>query len=107
MTVFLGNLTNSKEHTASCQAVRPYCNSFLCTLPNGAGFYSNSFLPCTNPIGFNSHVVDRLSNVTGNYTFYESGTFNATSYSSSELTLNQLGPGMVGFGVSGLPSVLY
>ena len=103
MTVFLGNLTNSQERTASCRAVRPYCNTFLCTLPNRAGFYNNSFLPCTNPIGFNSQILDTLANITGNVTLYESGTFNATPYSSSELTLNQLGPGMVGFGVSTYP----
>lgn len=100
MTVFLGNLTNSQEHTASCRAIRPFCNTFLCTLPNGAGFYNSSFLPCNNPIGFSIDVVDHLANISLNTTRYESGMFATTPYSSSELTLDQLGPGMVGFAVS-------
>lgn len=100
LTVFLGNLTNSLERTPNCQARPPFCNSFFCQLPNRAGYYNNTFLPCDNPVGFSTQVVDRLANISQNYTLYESGVFNATSYSSSELTLNQLGPGKVGFGVS-------
>ena len=100
MTVFLGNLTNSQEHTPSCRAVRPFCNSFLCTLPNRAGFFNNSFLPCDNPIGFSSLVIDHLSNISQNITQYQSGPFMSTLYSSVDLTLDQLGPDMVGFAVS-------
>ena len=99
MTVFLGNLTHSQEHTASCRAVRPYCNSFVCTLPNGGGFFNSSFLPCDNPIRFSSIVVDHLSNITMNITQYQSGPYTSTATSSVDITLDQLGPSLVGFEV--------
>ena len=92
------NLAHLPEYTPECQALRSsLCNTINCTFPLG-GYSNLTFLPCSNPAGFNSFSTESWNNFTTNYTLYDSIYINGSV--ATNMTLDHLGPNLLGFSVS-------
>ena len=87
LNVYISNLT----HTPSdCQPTRlSLCNNITCPNPHMSGVYFNmSFIPCGERVGY--YISSgRPSNLTYNYTFYESSAVHFSDIATGNLTLER------------------